>query len=73
MNNCCKCDRNLFDNVDTETMLLLSEVASSNLWAESVASASDLCLTNRAPCFKFVSEKSISDPCNMIFFRYYNL
>ena len=32
MNNCCKNERRLFEIVDTETMLLLSEVASSNLW-----------------------------------------
>ena len=32
MNNCCKNDRRLFENFDTETMLLLSEVASGSLW-----------------------------------------
>ena len=32
MNNCCKNDRRLFENVDTETMLLLNEVSSSSLW-----------------------------------------
>ena len=30
VNNCCKNDRRLFETVDTETMVLLSDVASSS-------------------------------------------
>ena len=59
----------LFENVYTETLILLSEVARSSLWVESVAHVSDLCLTNRRPCFWFVAEKSISDPGNVIFYQ----
>ena len=47
MNNCCKYHRRLFENVDTETIILLSEVASRSLWAESVVPVSDLCLKNQ--------------------------
>ena len=59
MNNCCKNDRRLFENVDTETVLLLSKVASSSLWP----SLSSLFLIS------FVSDKSsplfmICDPGN---------
>ena len=40
-----RCDRRLFENVDTETKLLLSEVASSSLWAESIVPGDPKTLT----------------------------
>ena len=51
MNNCCKNDRRLFENVDTETMLLLCEVASSSLWPN---------LSSLFTLISFVSDKSLS-------------
>ena len=56
MNNRCKNDQRLFENDDTETMLLLSEVASSSFWSSlslpfsCVQSEFHLCLTNRRHC-----------------------
>ena len=42
MNNRCKNDRRLFENGDTETTLLLSEVASSSLWSVFTKTWNDL-------------------------------
>ena len=67
VNKRCKNDRRLFENVDTETMLLLPEVASSSLWPSLSPRFLILCLTfslgltNRRPCLRFVPEKSISE------------
>ena len=49
MNNRCKNDGILFENDDTETILLLSEAASSSLWS------------NFSPLFNLISFVSVKN------------